>query len=1238
MSRCRHVLATAMGGHWRLNPLAEACFAMRFRVRNRIPGSRATTGAIAALAIATVLFLPCVQAAGSSPGVSELPARSALKAHPHKREAPISEAAAPAPRLRLLAWDAQARAAVGSDTVLSALSGELQRVLPPETDGLRLQHRQRLRSGAEVLGYRAERAGREIFGERITVLLDANGRPRAVSGGALGGSTSRQHAQDPLPTWRIDASAAAGAALMPYGFDPETVARNAIRLPQKGEFAPLRMPPMFAREASGATLGPLLRARPIWLRQAGRLQPAWYVETSVQPDADAGTEYFAHLIHDGTGTVLRRLSLEAHLPVRFQAYADADGLKRPQSGPQGRADHPHPTGLPDGFDPPLAPPGITTLEFAPLQAWWPQSQFADPWLGPGDTTSRGNNVDAYADLEPPDGFSVGDLRASMTSAFAFEPGYRLDLEPDTDAAQISAGVVNAFHLTNYLHDWFYAAGFDEAAGNAQQDNFDRGGEADDVLLVETLDHIGTNNASMITPADGASPKMQLRPFRSPVRAGLRLPDPHPALRVQVAGFGPNEYSRSAPLVRGSDSQGDPRDGCGPLTGNVADRALLLSDGGDCSAVDKARQAQAAGAASLIIAAAGDGYPDLRGEAEDVLIPVLGVSAADAATLDSLLAGSPPLVEAHAQPLPRRDSAMDAAIVAHEWGHYISNRLIGNAAGLSNHQGRALGEGWADFHALLLLTRPEDALIPAGASFAGTYGVMNFVSAGLFPSHSPQSHYFGIRRYPYSTRRTANPLTFGMISAGSALPAGVPRTPATVSSDTSSVHNAGELWASALWDCYASLLRDTLPGPGGATPRLDFFEAQRRMAEYLVAGYKLTPMAPTYTEARDALLVAMAVSDLRDLELCGIAFAGRGMGLRARAPVRQSLALSNIEESYEEGGDLKVDSMELIETAGCDDDDVLDPGERGLLRIRVRNNGTRPLADSSITVSSVSRRIGFPAGNARALVPSDPQQTLTVEFEVALGAGSREAVGFRALPDDPAIPFETGQLGEKDFALSYDIRRFVATHDEFATPELVWTTELDAGLEPELAEWRQEFLDPLTASVRAPDFADPGRSWLISPELDVGTQADFIVEFKARHSFEGHTGEHFDGGVIELSRDGGASWEDIEPLAKMDPDYGGVLSDCCDNPLGGRRAFVGRSEGWPDEFVTHRLDFGRRLAGQQVRLRFGVATDAAVGAPGWTLRSLRAYGIVNTPFPAIVEDAGACTLEGRFSDGFEGDPP
>jgi hypothetical protein len=39
-------------------------------------------------------------------------------------------------------------------------------------------------------------------------------------------------------------------------------------------------------------------------------------------------------------------------------------------------------------------------------------------------------------------------------------------------------------MNNFLHDWFYDSGFDEASGNAQIDNFGRGGIGGDSIRAE----------------------------------------------------------------------------------------------------------------------------------------------------------------------------------------------------------------------------------------------------------------------------------------------------------------------------------------------------------------------------------------------------------------------------------------------------------------------------------------------------------------------------------------------------------------------------------------------------------------------------------------------------------------------------------------------------------------------------------------------------------------------------------
>jgi hypothetical protein len=115
---------------------------------------------------------------------------------------------------------------------------------------------------------------------------------------------------------------------------------------------------------------------------------------------------------------------------------------------------------------------------------------------------------------------------------------------------------------------------------------------------------------------------------------------------------------------------------------------------------------------------------------------------------------------------------------------------------------------------------------------------------------------------------------------------------------------------------------------------------------------------------------------------------------------------------------------------------------------------------------------------------------------------------------------------------------------------------------------------------------------------------------------------FDGGIIEISRDGGTTWQDISTF--RDPGYGGTLFVGSGNPLGGRRALVGRNAAFPSrERLT--LDLGTAFAGQSVRIRFRIGTDAAASDFGWELDNLMFQGITNLPFSQFVADRSQCRV-------------
>ena len=184
------------------------------------------------------------------------------------------------------------------------------------------------------------------------------------------------------------------------------------------------------------------------------------------------------------------------------------GPQLPHDGPQGTAASPHPTGLPDGFA------GAVRARPRWSRCRTGRSRTQRP-VAPGrrhrdERQQRGR-------LRRPRRagrlHGRGDLRATITAPSAFDRTYDTTLAPGASADQRKAAVTQLFYDINFLHDWFYDAGFDEASGNAQTDNYGRGG-------ARRRPHPrrgaglrrARNNANMSTPADGAPPRMQMYIF------------------------------------------------------------------------------------------------------------------------------------------------------------------------------------------------------------------------------------------------------------------------------------------------------------------------------------------------------------------------------------------------------------------------------------------------------------------------------------------------------------------------------------------------------------------------------------------------------------------------------------------------------------------------------------------------------------------------------------------------------
>ncbi|MCB1560580.1 MAG: M36 family metallopeptidase, partial [Xanthomonadales bacterium] len=956
------------------------------------------------------------------------------------------------------------------------------------------------------------------------------------------------------------------------------------------------------------------RVRPVYFRLPSGLVPAYYGELQVQDKRTGETRAWSYVIDATWGKLLFRRDLTQYENFSYRVFAETTGDLVPLPGPQGRQMFPHPTGTPDNSVPgPFLTPNLLMLESAPFGP-------GRPWLPAGATQTVGNNVDAYADLDQNDGFQGGDidLHATTTSANTFDYTYDTDVDPLASTAQSSAAVVNLFYINNWLHDWFYDSGFDESAGNAQGDNFGLGGVPGDSLRAEAQDRSGLNgginNANMATPADGGRPRMQMYMFRGTelskqldLTGGVMdTPD------VSSAVFGPASFDVTGDVVLVNDGTPNVTDACEPIANDVSGKIALV-DRGTCSFVTKLMNAENAGAIGVILAnnVAGNAPPGMSGDDPGLITPILSVTY----EVGQAIRGAGPTVTAHLQreSAVRKEGSLDSGVVMHEWGHYISNRLVQNSAGLVNQQGGGMGEGWGDFHAQLGLFKDGDPL-------DGAYAIAGYDLGGPIPDNS---YYYGFRRYPYSTDMNKNPLTFKHIENGVALPVSPAPAFGATGVNNAEVHNTGEVWATALWECYAGLLGDT--------GRLSFTQAQDRMKAYLVGGYKMTPASPTFVEARDALLSVIAAQDIQDFDLCAAGFAKRGMGVGAVAPVRNSSTNSGVVESFTNVGSVPQGAIVEVtdDVLSCDSDGILDDGEIGHVRVTAGNTGFSSMTGATVTLSSPDTELMF-VPDTENVAAVQPYATTDVSIPVSMN-GSSGVFPFTVNAQINHADAGAAASFSKAFVGNFDELMASSSTEGFEVTSPNWGTDTVGGLPQPWILNTVSFDDHRAYGI---DAGSLGLIWLRSPALQVSASGDFVMTLDSRFKFE-HDGTPWDGGVIEISTDGGNNWVDAAAAgAAMTPAYGDVITDLAGNPLANRSAYVGQSAAWPD-LSTIELNFGTAFAGQSVMIRFVIGTDEAVGEFGWEIDNVAFSGIDNTPFGTVVAEAGTCVLADEiFANGFE----
>ena len=999
--------------------------------------------------------------------------------------------------------------------------------------------------GGIIVAFTQRVGGIEVYRDKLSVLMDRSLRPVAVSG------FIPSRAMQVRGGFRLKASAAVERAIADFG------------------------------GAALLTPGREPRTKKVLFHLGSTLVPGWYIELM------GASQAYCYVYSAEDGELLFRCSQISSDVFTYRAWADGSAPYRPYDHPYGTAITPDPYGWPQAYWPSFVESPLVSLPNVPFSR-------NDPWLPVGATQSTGNNVDAYADLAWPDGFSAGDSRATVTSPGVFDHVYDPWQAPDASTEQTQASITQLFYDINWLHDWFYDSGFDEVSGNAQMDNYGRGGEDGDPFIAEAQDFDTSDNGTMASTSDGAPPRMA-HGIWHPARIGIVVHSPF--FKAEIAGtasFGPQNFGYFHELFRAPDN-------CCSGPGAYSPNIWLIDRTPSCSPATQVLNAQFGGATGVVLV---DNDPtslwptNASGSDPSIFIPVLTVTATFGNYLKSALDAGPISITMDRKAETPRDGALDFPVVAHEWGHLMANRLVNG--GFSTNMASGLNEGWGDFTGLFTIVRAEDPSI--GPDFTGTYGVGQYALSSLYT----YQYYFGIRRYPYCIDMSRNPLTFGHIADGAALPSGIPVS--IITSDNSEVHNTGEVWCSMLWECYAALLRDT--------GRLTFDQAQLRMRDYLVASQKITPTDPTFTEARDAVLAVAAANDAADYVLFWQAFARRGIGMGAVSPPRTASDNSPVVESYVAGGDLKFVSLALSDIT-CDQDGYLDEGETGILTITVRNTGAINLSSTTGTVSSTNPAITFPGGTSLSFSSSVPLGLATATIPVGLQGSTALAVAnFQVSFGDPAQSTPQPQTGSASFYVRAD--QSASATETFEAMQLAWPNHSTVAGSP----WQRLELTPTSHALFGPDPAVLADQSVESPNLNVAAAGSFSFSFTHKFSFERALSTRYDGGVIEITNDGGTTWRDVNQFGAA-PGYNGTITTSTSNPLGGRQAFTGTNSGYPATVVST-VNLGTNFAGQTVRVRFRIGTDSGGSAPGWQIDNVAFSNLTNMPFVSIVTDPDVCT--------------
>jgi len=402
---------------------------------------------------------------------------------------------------------------------------------------------------------------------------------------------------------------------------------------------------------------------------------------------------------------------------------------------------------------------------------------------------------------------------------------------------------------------------------------------------------------------------------------------------------------------------------------------------------------------------------------------------------------------------------------------------------------------------------------------------------------------GIRTYPYSTDMSINEHTYDDIKTET-----VP-------------HGVGTVWAIMLWEMTWELINvygfdpDLYNGVGG-----------NNMAMALVIeGLKLQPCNPGFVDGRDAILAADDIL-YGGVNNCLIwdAFAKRGLGFSATQGSSSSRSDGN--EAFDTPdsciGDMTIEVATAAEMVTVGDTleyvistiNVAASEATGVEITNVLPNGIEYVPG---TLSSGSENNGTITSD---LVTLATNEELILDFDVEVTAGAT-----------------TSSINVyEDF--EYDYSEWIISSGQGTDIFAYNTTNPFRG----------------SGAFFVPNRANQNSQYLNIENIVLNEAPIFVFN----HYYDTEPGK--DGGMVEISSDGGTTWIDLGP-AMLTNGYNGILEDGSNNDIDNRDAFTGQS----NSYLRTMIDLAA-YASSTVDIRFFFGTNDQRAYDGWYLDDIIIY--------------------------------